>query len=499
MDDKHGCPGGMPLSARKKYLFVVLTLFGTLGVSLGLAELVSWATLTRFRWSKYSSSPIYAPADDAESNSVRLTALGSSTAAGSPHGGFSLLTFMDYALRQQYNLRTTYTVCANGGWTLENAMDKLWSGAFPKPTVLVVYSGHNEICSRYTPNMKSPPFPILARLWTGRLLLHYWYQKRADFKNQNYQGDFFCHDPVPSYEQELNLDQYRKRLKALAEHCRREHITLVLVAPGSNLLFPPLRSVYRGPAERRDEAIRLFKQAYYQIHFRDPDSPEALMLLNRLAAFCSFAHLHYELGKIHYRQQRWDEAIKHLELARDLDDLSARCQGPFRRVVKDTAEQFGAVYIDMQEVVINRLGRPVPDGHVFIDDVHLYPEAYHELCLEILRKLQSHGKLAINEAPQPISRDAWPALGFSTENVSRYSWHRNLGWWGPGDRDGFLRLDELEFGLARFRGFMADPRGLAVELLEIILADLSQQIQDEKDRMLKWIGKDSGPRERLAP
>lgn len=473
--------------ATRRVVFLLMTLTASLAVSLALAELISYAFITHFQWSKFHSSPVYAVAEQQATDLVRLSALGSSTAAGSPRAGYSLLTFMEFALREQYKVPVTYTVCAKGGWTLEDAMEELWSGAFPKPTVLVVYSGHNEICSRYSPDMKSPPLAGLARLWTGTLLLHTIYNNRADFK-QDYHGEFFCQDPIPSYEQEYSLLRYRKLLEALAQHCRHEHITLVLVAPGSNLLFPPTRSVYQGPLDRREEALRLFKQAYYHIHFGDPASPKVMALLNRLAEFCSFAHLHYELGSIHYRNRRWDEALKHLELARDLDGISSRCQGGYRTIVKEIADAYGAVYVDMQEVVIRRLGCPVPDETIFVDDVHLYPVAYHALCLEILDKLRLQGSLALNEVPQPIAREEWPRLGFSPENVAKYSFFLNLQSCGIGGGSGYLCLDQLEFVLGKFHGLQAAAPPPPVESLKIVVQDLTQQIRDERAHNLRWIG-----------
>jgi len=361
----------------KRLLLSILAL--ALALAVGEAGLALYNRY--FRWAEFRKPIAYT--QDADQDRIGLVVLGGSTAQGSPKAKFSMGVPLQGLLYSRCGVGCRLQTCATGGWALEDAMRAWWDQATARPDIMIVYSGHNQLFRYYPPAMKPPPLGFLGRLRTGRLLLHWLCVRQPYDDHKTYLGGLFCDTSIPWYELATNLADYRAQLELLIRHCRENDIFLVLVVPACNYVMPPNRSRYDGPPQRRAEALRLFKQACHSKYF-EQDDDAAVALLRRLAGFCSFAQLHYELGEIYYRRGETGQALDQLARARDLDGYWIRMPEPYRQVIVELGAEHDVPVVDMRRVITEQLGRAVPDGEIFYDHVHFIPDAYMALEKEIL-------------------------------------------------------------------------------------------------------------------
>ncbi len=413
----------------KKLSLVVLGL--CLGVLLAevAVRIVERGAARRVPSKRYLSSP-------AGGAPLRLAVLGGSTSNGSPYsdvmGGapgsaFNLLSVTEFLMEQRYGCPAVEVDnYAGPNWSAQTTVKHYFERPGHRPDVLVLYTGQNETTRHYSPNMVPPPaaLSVFARLRSGNLLLRRMFTRQVAPQDQRYEGQFFSDNVIPAYERKHSLARYKRCVEQLIRHAADEGIFLVVVIPQSNYLFPPTRSIYRGPARRKTEALRLFKEAWRAS--RRGDAERACALLEQLRAFCDFADLHYELGNYHYSRGEFETALPQLRRARESDGFPICITPAYRDALRELVEKHKVAHIDMDAVIKGALGRPVPDYASFLDDCHLYPEVYLALSREIVRVLRESGfaKLDLPVKELAMTRDDWARhLG-----ITPAVWRASLDW-----------------------------------------------------------------------
>ena len=469
-----------------------------LGVGLGTSELGVYVYQEWSGWGRFDSPPPYR----ADADHIRLAVLGGSTSKGSPYNGalrmtsfgrdFTLLSTTEFFLSRRYGYANVEVdLYANGGWTAYKALEYYWTTATYKPDAIVLYTGHNERSSYYSANMTPPPRFLSAFTWlkTGRLLSRYLFEKQADPEDSRYRGEFFSDNIVPSYEQEFNLRRYRRCVEQIARHCAKENIGLILIIPEANYLFPPNRSVYDGPADKKAHALRLFKKAFYYKYF-EKDPGRALEMLTELLSFCSFADLYYELGDIYYHRGDFEKARSYLLKALETDALPDRLAPKYKVVLREVAAEYGAPCIDMNEVMTRKLGVVLPDYTCYVDCVHFRPRVYEALGGEIIHALRrtKHPRLALPEKVLAIGRqERHEYLGLTDKVVA----HAQMGaaTWTEDETEGtFLKLRRYQQALAQYQAVRAMGGAPGVDER---IANLKDKIRLQKKWLLKWLRDDN--------
>jgi hypothetical protein len=428
---------------------VLLALFG-LAVGLGLAELGLHVHADRRLTAPFRTPPGYQHGP----SRIRLAVLGGSTSLGMPYNEarqevlkleplragpeaippFNLLSFTQLVLERTYgSSEVEATVLARGGWSLEWAMRCYWRYVKHKPDVLVLYTGQNEWVCYYTSAMRPPPraLSFLGHLNTGSRLLRRQFLSSARPGEDNSDGPFLLEADLPWYEAAYNRKRFRTCVETLIRHCRQSDIFLIIVIPETNYLWPPSRSVYAGPAGRRAEAAERFRTALYHKYCRH-DLEQAEAVLKRIAGFCEFANLHYELGHIHYLRGEFDEARTRLLAARDTAATPHSITSEYRELLRERARAHGVAWIDMHPLVTEAVGAEVPDFTAFVDDCHLTPRIYTLLTKEILRTLAKRGPARLGldpSGPLPASTDWLQVVGLTEAvvNLARVEANGGLG------------------------------------------------------------------------
>jgi len=486
------------LSLRGKLLRL---LFGLI-LGLLLSELVLYVYFGYLIWLPLAIPPKY----DTDQTSIRLAVLGGSTSKGVPYNGalrsagferdFTLLGTTQLLLDLRFGYSNVEAdLYAEGGWPLENAVKCYWETAEFRPDVMVLYSGHNELASYYSSNMVPPleSLSLLSHTNTGRLLLRDLYRRQANVEDLEYRGKFFSENTLPSYEADFNKSRYKNYVIRLIKHCRNEGILLMVVIPEGNYLYPPTRSIYRGPKQRQAEALKLFKLAFYLKYYKQHDE-RARAILEELTEFCSFADLYFELGEIHYRQGRLEQASVCLSQARELDEFPAVIKSEYRQMLVELARRHNVPTIDMRELITQRLGVSLPDNSCFVDSCHFRPQVYEILAGEIIRVMRERrfAKLDLPDKDLTIlAPEREEYLGLTKERVL-YCWARAHNWVAEEAHETFLRLPRLESSRRFLKEIQAAPPPPSVtSFVDEKVAWVENEIESERARLLNWIRTDN--------
>ena len=487
-----------PLSLRGK----LLRLFFGLTLGLLLSELALYVYFGHLVWLPLATAPKY----DIDQASIRLAVLGGSTSKGVPYNGalrsagfdrdFTLLGTTQLLLELRYGYSNIEVdMYAEGGWPIENAVKCYWETAEFRPDVMVLYSGHNELASYYSSNMVPPHEALspLSRTNTGRVLLRDLYRRQASGEDLEYRGKFFSQNTLPAYEAAFNKSRYQNYVIRLIKHCQNEGIFLIVVVPEGNYLYPPTRSVYRGPQQRQQEALKRFKQAFYLKYYKQDDAG-ARSILEELTKICSFADLSFELGEIHYREGNLEQASKYLNQARELDEFPPVMKNDYRQLLVELAGRYDVPTIDMHDLITDRLGVALPDHTCFVDNCHFRLPLYEILASEIVRVLRQRqfGRLDLPEKDLtilPRERDEY--LGLTEEQIL-YCWARAHNWVAEEASETFPRLPRLETSQRFLQEIQASPPPPSVtRFVDEKLAWVEKEIESERVRLLNWIREDN--------
>ncbi|MDP6848879.1 MAG: hypothetical protein QGI24_08845, partial [Kiritimatiellia bacterium] len=496
--------GKKPGAIRSKLFLAMIGLCAGLAVcEISLCVYNRWLA-----WLPYGNPPPY----QVGNSGIRLAVLGGSTSNGGPYsdaqtllrnkfrrslpegveGNFNLLTVTQYFLKNRYGYsKVEVDAYTYGGWPLEWTVKDYWQNAETKPDVLVLYTGQNEWASYYSCNMRPPPRAVsfLGHLNTGSLILRYLFMRQArDDDLVDYNGGFLNREVIPWYEASFNRKRYVRYIETLIRHCRQESIFLIVVIPEGNHLYPPARSVYRGPADRRDEAISLFKQAF-RLKYFEQNLDGAKALFEQLDGFCGFTDLYYELGDIYYRQGNFEKAREYLCAARDAAGIPTTVTSDYRDLLRELAGKHDVPAIDMHELIVEQMGATVPDFSVFVDDCHLKPQVYEELSREIIRVLRENRcpKLDLPEKTLKLSHEEWiKGVGLTDEVVAVGVVEANR-YIATQSNNTFLKLPGLETCLRYFPAIGKDQK-VAAQITATRMPDLKKRIREERERLRVWVG-----------
>jgi hypothetical protein len=350
---------------------------------------------------------------------IDLVVVGESSARGEPyHPWLSVGQVVGWQLERIFPGREVRVdIRADGGLCLEQAVLRL-AKLERRPEALIVFAGHNEFQARYgwSRNVRhyaeEGPESPLALLELGRsasstisLILatldrHY----GATPAPRRVTRELIDHPICTPKEYAFLLEDFRRRLQALAAYCGRIGALPILIVPGSNDgAFEPSRSVLSGatPAAVREAFARAFRAA----RAIEADDPEAAIAAYRRLAeqHPEFAEAHYRLARLLARAGAADEARGHFIRARDLDGLPLRCPSDFRDAIRSVADRHDALLIDGPERLARMSPAGVLDDHLFHDAQHVNLAGTVALAQEILEQLHRRRALGWPDS-SPVPR-----------------------------------------------------------------------------------------------
>ncbi len=315
-----------------------------------------------------------------------LVMMGGSTAGGDPYSpvhnnlytsGFSFIEAVQMRLQQLFpKLRVESAKLALGGGTLEDAY-RLLCRLRVHPDVIVVYSGHNELFTRFSPDDEAweedtspaPDYGIARGLFPPSLLARCIEDRLKTFavtalppdRNRRRLFDRPLFTPAAA---EQIYQRFRETLVEIVSFCRRQDIQPILIIPAANESgFDPSRSwlPVDFPEEKRQQLVAI----YAQLDTDRPDEQTRVALLESAFELASeFAETCFRLGQEYENQGRFTDALRCYQSAIDCDGYPLRASSRFADIYRDVAERFDSHLIDARDVL-----RPLSANGILGDDL----------------------------------------------------------------------------------------------------------------------------------
>ena len=371
---------------------------------------------------------------------MRIFALGASTLLGFPNPlNTSFPHFLELMLADAYPEKRFEVfncgITAINTFCLLDFVDELVDY---EPDLIVLYSGHNEFVGPYgvtTPflRMGNDRTWIRCFMFLQRSRIYYYlkegiHQVREWLRPAAAEEGFGLHlfdreisPQHPGYR--ITGENYRANLEEMLRTAERHQVPVLLSTLVSNLHFYPFRSTC-------DLSRMALKVAALE---RQNRLPEAIQVGEEtLAQAPECANIHYELGRLHYRQGAYEQAHRHLARARDLDRLPFRAPGPFNQTIRDLVrDRPGVLLADSERALSAAAGHGIIGNDLITE--YLHPTVYGHYLM---------ARTMLEELVQQGADRNWGAA--DTTRLQPYqSYAERLGY-GPGEQV-FYRTDLMLF------------------------------------------------------
>ncbi len=331
-------------------------------------------------------------------NTRRLFVLGGSTVQGRPYATETAFSTWLRLLLQTSDPQCHYEVINCGGvsyasYRVAKILDEVLTH---QPDAIVLYTGHNEFLEdreyaevRDVQGLRKHLIPLArhSRLakWLNQKI--FYPSPPATESPQN----FVMHQEVRArLDQENGLSRYRRdpnwvnrveehfstTLDEMVSKLRRAKIPLVLCVPGCDLVAtPPFKTT--PPEDLTGARLAQFKH-HWEIA-RDPEQSDAgrqQAAMQCLAIDPQHAGAHYVLGRIAFDRGQQEQALTHLNLARDHDVCPLRATSEIVSAIQKHDRQDGVLLIDLPSILDQQnasgVNQPdgIPDANWFVDHVH---------------------------------------------------------------------------------------------------------------------------------
>jgi hypothetical protein len=345
---------------------------------------------------------------------LRILVIGESSARGEPyHPWVSVGQILGWQLERVFpGRKVKVEVRARPGLTLEQAHQSL-DGLSYRPDVLVLFSGHNEIQSRYYWDRTVPYYLDEIALATRRnpveiamrasplcgMIFETLETQRLDTRPPKKVTRKLVDVPACSPEEYAGfLADFRRRLDEIARLCEQiDTLPIFIIPPSNDGGFEPNRSILPAETPRADREA--FAVAVREARAAEESDPAKSIARYRglLERQPKFAEIHFRLARLLEKKCQWDEARRHDFLAREYDAMPMRCLEVFRDAYRDVASRHASVVLVDGPKVLEAIA-----PHGLLND-HQFHDAHHPTLL-------SYIALAQNALDQLTARQAlgWP-------------------------------------------------------------------------------------------
>lgn len=357
---------------------------------------------------------------DKGQNTYRIFSLGASTTYGHPFTDkASFSRWLDSFLKAAAPDRNWEVINTGGisyaSYRIANLMRELVNY---KPDLFIIYSGQNEFLEErsYGSITKLPTWIInsdsalcntrvyssmkrlLQKLRTESAL-----EARKRFEVSGEVDDILTHSTGPtSYQRddvlrEQILHHYQLNIERMVKIAHDVDAEVIFVKPAVNLRnMSPFKSEHKKGLTA--EEINLWDDFYTKAKKFDSAKKysEAIDLYYKaLAIDDRYAKLHYRIGRILFKQGRFEESEKFFWRAVDEDIAPLRMVREIQDILSVVAQKFDIPLIDFQKILrdqtLKKYGHGVLGKEFFLDHVHTNEHGYRLLALALLEQLNKQG------------------------------------------------------------------------------------------------------------
>jgi lysophospholipase L1-like esterase len=321
----------------------------------------------------------------------RIFVIGESEAAGVPYN--TSLAFAAWLAKrlaaEAPGVRWEVVNAALGGLQSWSALEVVREIAHYRPDLLVVYLGHNETGTRFSPNERRwlDPRGLAWRTWLVdtrlyALLSHVLPARAAshmlDLQNAHRSGDVNASDAgrrvyATPGDRDLSALLFRSRVEQMVRLMRAAGARTMLLTLSQNFSqWPPAISAHRPGL--RPEQKAAWRNAVHDGDARAAakDCSGALAAWSRaLAIDDGYADLQFKVATCEWSLGRLDAANTRFRLASDLDRLPQGAPTSFNGILRDVARDQDAILVDVDLAFARASGARLVGDDLFVDAVHL--------------------------------------------------------------------------------------------------------------------------------
>ena len=375
-----------------------------------------------------SSFPRQKPPD-----TVRIFVLGASTLLGFPNPEYtSFPHFLEDMLADVYEEKCFEVI--NCGMTAINTfclLDFMREIVAYDPDLVLIYAGHNEFIGPYgvtTPFLRFGNERNWIRLYMQLQRTRiYYFLKEALYRLQNWWtpveegfGLHLANKEIGLLDEayQTTVENYRANLEEMLAIARRHQVPVLLSTLVSNLKdFYPLRSNCDDGGLFRELAILAhqgrLQQAVQVCEERLNEEP-----------YC--ANIHFELGRLHYRQGTYRRARQDFVYARDMDRLPFRAPTVFNQIIRNLAgsAEGPLLFSDSEKIFTQASPHGIIGNELITEYLHPTVYGHYLIALNMVKELAQNpvGWGKVDSGRMKDYEDYARQLGYSL--MDRIS-HRN--------------------------------------------------------------------------
>ena len=339
---------------------------------------------------------------------TRIFSYGGSSTAGSPFGHWASFTrFLSYQLnslkRSDENLVETINFGSSGG-SISRAEFLLRKTIHLNPDVVIIYSGHNEICDAGSIVYHLERVSKLQRANEHLYVNSYFYRYLTSwFKNlkpappfpKNTFSQHQCHRPQVSADFGLMDQRYSNAVNEIIKLSKRHGVKVIFVSQVANELLMPSDILLKERVLPKDEYWQTERRVFVTepgnivlSSYVENDDKKTLDLAGKLLSNDKNNPIaFYVIGLIHLKNNNLIEAKKYLAQALDFDRQPTRYRSSFTDIIKkNTQNNANAYFVDIGKNISELVSDEIIDGRLIIDVMHPNIELQKYISNEIIKQ-----------------------------------------------------------------------------------------------------------------
>ena len=344
------------------------------------------------------------------SQEVSVLVVGGSSAQMTPYY-FRLTDLLGLILKDSLPATTFKEVEGHrSGDSLQKRFDVAAKGLLKRPTFFILYSGHNEFLSHFSPNhMCEEEDALLIKVVEQSAMVRFFLERIRLSELDDYDENRPLFDvPVAcSKDWARRYTSYRYHLNALTKLSAALEVPTILIFPAGNEAGDvPNRSVYTAREDRKEEFRSLYLWGRYHLLLKDWNKA-SLCFDEALEIDSNFAGLLYWKAVSLLNTGEPDEARKLFELAKDKDYYPVRGSSVQRGMMRSVADKFDAYFLDARSVVLNTSREAQLDRQFFVDTNHQSSNGYLEIAKSVAKVFLTHFEIRAREFPGREKLKQW--------------------------------------------------------------------------------------------
>ena len=239
-----------------------------------------------------------------------------------------------------------------------------------RPSLVVIYSGHNEFLKYHRPSGKTMFSGAIGWLSEYSVLVEKLLAVFEPYRLELADRKFFDVPLLGPDAREDVIRQYQQGLKEAVRELRENRIPLVISTVAGNYAdWQPNRSTFCADSPDRDEFALLMRNG--QVATEQGRYSAAVSMYEQALALCdSFAETHYRLAGSYAAQREYDLAAQEYLKATEYDAMPIRALPSMNDFIRNLARDEGVIHVDSISEIRKRSEKGLIGFDLMVDAHH---------------------------------------------------------------------------------------------------------------------------------